>query len=98
MSINIFKDGDPKNYVHYRDSGSSQKNDKADHKNYYVVANIYQVIYILIKSRYLIAGDSNGTSDPFVILKINESRKETTIKNDTINPVNIINRRFGMNT
>ncbi len=43
ISINVCKEGDPKNYVHYRESGSAQKNEKPDIKSYYVIANIYQV-------------------------------------------------------
>jgi hypothetical protein len=50
-------------------------------KNYYVVANIYQ-------SRYLIAGDSDGTSDPYIKIKVGKQKLKTKVKNDTVNPVN----------
>ena len=52
-------------------------------KNYYVVANIYQ-------SRYLIAGDSDGTSDPYIKIKVGKQKLKTKVKNDTVNPVNTL--------
>ena len=52
------------------------------YKNYFVVANIYQ-------SRYLISGDADGTSDPYVKIKIGKQKLKTTIKNDTVNPVDL---------
>ncbi len=61
-------------------------------KNYYVIMNIYQ-------SRYLVSGDNDGTSDPYVKVKLGKQILKTTIKNDTINPVlyKLINR-YGMNS
>jgi Ca2+-dependent lipid-binding protein len=50
-------------------------------KNYYVVVNVHQ-------SRYLISGDSDGTSDPYVVVKIGNQAWKTNTINDTINPVN----------
>lgn len=53
---------------------------KTNLKNYYVIMNIYQ-------SRYLISGDNDGTSDPYVKVKLGKQFVKTKIKNDTINPV-----------
>jgi hypothetical protein len=51
-----------------------------NYKNYYIIINIYQ-------SRYLVSGDSDGTSDPYVKVKIGKQVLKTSVKNDTINPV-----------
>lgn len=49
-------------------------------KNYYIVANIYM-------SRYLISGDSSGTSDPFVKLQCIDKEQETAVKYETVNGI-----------
>ena len=75
-----------------RNLNSIKVNDKL--KNHYVVVNVYQ-------SRYLVAGDNDGTSDPYVKVKIGKQTLRSTIKNDTVNPVKIKFLlklfRFGMN-
>ena len=52
-----------------------------NNKAYIVVVNVYQ-------SRYLMAGDNDGTSDPYMKIKLNDQILKTKIKNDTVNPVN----------
>lgn len=51
-------------------------------RSYFLVCNVYQ-------SRYLVAGDNDGTSDPYVKVKIGKQTLRTTIKNDTVNPVSL---------
>lgn len=45
---------------------------------YTIVANVHQC-------RYMVPGDSDGTSDPYVKLKILNQEKKTSVKNDTLN-------------
>jgi hypothetical protein len=47
-------------------------------ESYMIVANIHM-------SRYLISGDGDGTSDPYIKLSIGEIEKKTSVKYDTIN-------------
>ena len=47
----------------------------------------YTIIAVIYMSRYLIAADSNGTSDPFVVLTIGEQTKKTSVKHNTTNGI-----------
>ena len=53
---------------------------KGEFKFYTVVACVYM-------SRYLIAGDSTGLSDPYCIITINGEKRETSIKNKCVNGI-----------
>ena len=53
---------------------------KGEFKFYTVVACVYM-------TRYLIAGDSTGLSDPYCIITINGEKRETSIKNKCVNGI-----------
>ena len=55
-------------------------NDKNNYKYYTLVACVYM-------TRYLIAGDSNGLSDPYCRISINGETRETKIKNKCVNGI-----------
>lgn len=55
----------------------NKKPEKSD-KSYLIVANIYM-------TRYLVAGNSKGTSDLYSVLKLNDKEVKTTVKYDTLN-------------
>jgi Ca2+-dependent lipid-binding protein len=84
IKINISKESDKKpiKYNLEDEDVKVTKKPTTTLTNYTIIANIYQ-------SRYLIAGDSDGTSDPYVKIKLNDKVIQTTIKNDTINPVRL---------
>ena len=55
-------------------------NNKSDFKYYTIVACVYM-------TRYLIAGDSNGLSDPYCKITINGETRETSIKSKCVNGI-----------
>ena len=55
-------------------------NDKGEFKFYTIVACVYM-------TRYLIAGDSNGLSDPYCRITINGETRETSIKTKCVNGI-----------
>lgn len=94
IKINIWKESEKKpiKYAIEDDDVKVVKKTTTTLSSYHVIANIYQ-------SRYLIAGDSDGTSDPHVKIKLNDKVLQTTIKNDTINPVDsCLTFRSGMSS
>ena len=52
----------------------------SSYKNYTIVANVYM-------SRYLISGDSDGTSDPYTIIRIFDKELRTTTKSNCANGI-----------
>ena len=48
---------------------------------------LYKVVACIYMSRYLISGDSNGMSDPYCRLKINDKIKETAVRNKCVNGI-----------
>jgi len=53
---------------------------KSEFKFYKVVACVYM-------TRYLIAGDSNGMSDPYCRIQINDKVQETSVRNNCVNGI-----------
>ena len=49
-------------------------------KPFTIVANIYM-------TRYLVPGDSNGSSDPYTVLSIYQDKKQTSVKDNCVNGV-----------
>ena len=59
---------------------NNNKNNNNDFKYYTIVACVYM-------TRYLIAGDSNGLSDPYCRIIINGETRETSVKNKCVNGI-----------
>ena len=57
-----------------------KKDPKDDLKKYTIVAIVYM-------SRNLIAADSDGTSDPFVVMTLGDQTKQTSVKSNTVNGI-----------
>ena len=65
-----------------RDKGeaSPQQENNIQCKFYRIVACVYM-------TRYLVAGDSNGMSDPYCVININGESRSTSIKNKCVNGI-----------
>ena len=48
---------------------------------------IYHVVAIVYMSKGLVAAESDGTSDPFVVLQNGMDKKQTSVKNNTMNGI-----------
>ena len=47
----------------------------------------YTIVAVVYMSKELIAADSDGTSDPYVVLTLGKTEKKTSIKNNTVNGI-----------
>ena len=86
IDLSAFKDGNSQSQEDFDDleaiyhKQSMEDKKESNVKPYTVVANIYM-------SRYLIPGDSNGVSDPYVVLSLYQDKKQTAVKNNCVNGI-----------
>ena len=77
---NMDDDDDLENYLNKNDNVEEKTEEEPQNKNYTIVACVYM-------SRYLIAGDDNGLSDPYTEIRLDEKVQYTSIKNQCANGI-----------
>ena len=65
----------------------NENNDKVPEEPKKSEFKFYRVVACIYMTRYLIAGDSNGLSDPYCRIQINDKIQETSVRNQCVNGI-----------
>ena len=81
---NSFYESDDLEVQLNEDSGQKEINEEIAKNIQY---KFYRIVVCVYMTRYLIAGDSNGMSDPYCVININGETRQTSIKNKCVNGI-----------
>ena len=81
---NSFYESDDLEVQLNEDSGQKELNEEIAQN---IQFKFYRIVVCVYMTRYLIAGDSNGMSDPYCVININGEVRQTSIKNKCVNGI-----------
>ena len=85
IDINKFKDGETE------EERSENGSEKINLENIGLkggkIKDLYMIVCVVYMCRYLISSDNSGNNDPYVRITCVDTKRETSIKHDTINGI-----------
>ena len=85
ININMFKDDDTEEEI--SENGSEKINLENIGLKGGKIKDLYMLVCVVYMCRYLNSSDNNGKNDPYVRITCVDTKRETSIKQDTINGI-----------